>query len=58
MSAFKVNASLKPIAAAILFMIFVSGCAKIPIRDGELVMGKDTTATIEDMGVARLNSRF
>lgn len=43
----------------ILFAVFsISGCADIPIRDGELVMGKDTTATVEDLGAVRINNKF
>ena len=42
----------------ILGLIFISGCSDIPIKDGGLVVGRDTTASIEDLGVASLNSRF
>ena len=44
--------------AVILLLMLISGCAEIPIKDGGLVVGKDTTASIEDLGVASLNSRF
>ena len=43
---------------AVVALFFVSGCAEIPIRDGELVMGKNTTATVEDLGAVRINNRF
>lgn len=46
------------LAAACLLLFFCASCAKIPIKDGGLVIGKDTTASIEDLGVASLNSRF
>lgn len=42
----------------VLGLAFISGCSNIPIKDGGLVVGKDTTASIEDLGVACLNSRF
>ena len=45
------------LAAAILLW-FLSGCANIPLKNGGLVVGKDTTASIEDLGVASLNSKF
>ncbi len=42
----------------ILVMFTTAGCAEIPIRDGELVIGKDTTAGIEDVGIARIANKF
>lgn len=36
----------------------LSGCAGIPIRDGELAIGKDTTASIEDIGAVRVTNRY
>ncbi len=44
--------------AVALMLLLVSGCAEIPLRDGGLAVGKDTTASIDDLGVASLNSRF
>lgn len=38
--------------------LFLGGCGNIPIKDGELAIGKDTTAGIEDIGVASLNRKF
>ncbi|MCX5678213.1 MAG: hypothetical protein NTY76_03795 [Candidatus Omnitrophica bacterium] len=45
-------------AAACLLLFFCASCAKIPLKDGGLVIGKNTTASIEDLGVASLNSKF
>ena len=47
----------------ILFVIIVAvlamaGCAEIPLKDGELVVGKDTTAGIDDIGVGHLSNKF
>ena len=36
----------------------LAGCAGIPIRDGELAIGKDTTATFEDVGAVRVTIRY
>lgn len=47
----------KAIFLAILLSA-LSGCSQIPIRDGGLAVGKDTTASIEDLGVASLSSKF
>ena len=38
--------------------ILLMGCADIPIKDGELAIGKNTSATLEEAGVARVNNRF
>ncbi len=41
-----------------LVSIFLTGCAGVPIKDGELAIGKDTTAGVEDVGVAKLTRQF
>ncbi len=46
------------IFALILLICVLSGCESIPIKDGELAVGKDTTATIDDGAVAKLKGRF
>ena len=43
---------------AVLFLLLLSGCAELPIKEGGLMVGKDTTASIEDVGVASLKGRF
>jgi hypothetical protein len=46
----------------VLFIIFLtalmSGCANMPIKDGELQITDKTSATMEGLGVARINNRF
>lgn len=42
----------------VLFIFTAAGCAQIPIRDGELVIGEHTTAGIEDVGIARVANKF
>jgi len=39
-------------------VLMISGCAEVPLKDGELVVGKDTTAGIDDIGVAHLSNKF
>ena len=46
------------LAVACLILLFCVSCAKIPIKDGGLVIGKDTTASMEGLGVASVNSKF
>lgn len=41
-----------------LAVCLVSGCANIPLREGGLAVDKDTTAGIEDLGVARVTRGF
>ena len=35
-----------------------SGCANVPLKDDELVIGKDTTAGLEGAGIASINRQF
>jgi len=37
---------------------FLNGCEGMPIKDGGLAVGKDTVATIDDVGVARVDNKF
>ena len=41
-----------------ILTLTLSGCCNIPIKDGGLVVGKDTTATMDGMGVARVTNQF
>ena len=41
-------------ASCILAILFLSGCSSLPIKDGGLVVGKDTTATIENVEAPRV----
>jgi hypothetical protein len=51
------NPAEKMILAALLLSLIL-GCSSIPLTEGGLVVGKDTTAGIEDLGVARLTKGF
>lgn len=42
----------------IIACISFAGCANVPLKDGELVIGKDTTAGLEDAGIASINRQF
>ena len=46
------------VAIIICILICLAGCETMPIKNGELVVGKDTTAGIEDIGVAAINKKF
>ena len=39
-------------------MMLLAGCAEMPIKDGELTVGANTTATMDDVGVARIINRY
>jgi len=43
---------------AVVTALMISGCAEVPLKDGELVVGKNTTAGIDDIGVAHLSNKF
>lgn len=42
----------------VLLSLALSGCSNLQIKDGGLVVGKDTTASIEDVGAVRLTGRY
>jgi len=44
--------------AAVAVLLASSGCASLPLTEGGVVVGKDTTAGIEDLGVARVTKGF
>ena len=41
-----------------VLLILLAGCANLPLREGGLAVDKDTTAGIEDLGVASINRQF
>jgi hypothetical protein len=49
---------MKLILGLILLAALASGCESIPIKDGELAVGKDTTVGVEDMGIGKVASKF
>ena len=48
----------KILLAALCLVSLFSGCAKLKIKDGELPLGKDTSATMDDLGVGVIKSKF
>lgn len=46
------------IGIVLTLSIFLSGCASLPLTEGGVVVGKDMTAGIEDLGVARVTKGF
>lgn len=41
-----------------ILVVFLAGCSEIPIKKGGVPIGKDTTATMDDFGVAKVVSEF
>ena len=40
-------------------VLAISGCAEVPLnKDGEVVVGKDTSAGIDDIGVGHISNKF
>ena len=49
---------MRTIFVVLLLALLVSGCAGLKMKDGGLVIGKDTTATVDEPGVARVTNQF
>ena len=47
-----------PLVLCICVLALISGCASMPLTEDGLVVAKDTTAGIEDLGVARITKGF
>ena len=43
---------------AVFICTILSGCAELPLKEGGIAIGKDTTAGIDDIGVGRVTSQF
>lgn len=41
-----------------LIILLLSGCSRIPIKDGALDLGGNTSATMDEAGVARITKGF
>lgn len=52
------RANITMTAAALLALALCAGCANVPLTENGLVVGKDTTASIDDVGVARVTRGF
>lgn len=46
------------IALCISVLALIAGCASIPLTEGGIAVGKDTTIGIEDLGVASVTKGF
>jgi hypothetical protein len=46
------------IALCACILVFMAGCASIPLTDGGIAIDKDTTVGIEDLGVASVTKGF
>lgn len=46
------------ILGCICAIIFMTGCARIPLTQGGIAMTKDTTVGIQDLGVASVTKGF
>ena len=46
------------IALCACILLFMAGCANIPLTDGGIAIDKDTTVGIEDLGVASVTKGF
>jgi len=49
---------MKILLAALCLVFFFSGCAKMEIKDGEVSFGKDTSATMNELGVGVIKNKF
>ena len=49
---------MRRIIAALLLILLLSGCSGLPLKEGGLAIGKNTTAGIDDIGVARITNEF
>jgi hypothetical protein len=38
--------------------LLLAGCSNLPVKDGGVEIGKDTTAGIDDFGVGRIDRKF
>ena len=46
------------IAVVVLVIFSLCGCESIPLKEGGLAVGKNTIATIDDIGVGRVTNQF
>jgi len=53
-----IRIALRMILIATFLAVCAAGCAQIPIKDGELALNANTSATLDDVGVARVNRKF
>jgi hypothetical protein len=46
------------IAVILLTALSLGGCAEIPMKDGELFLNKNSTAVMENAGIAKIKNQF
>ena len=46
------------ICSVIFVCIYLASCSHIPLKEGGLEIGKDTTAGIDNIGVGRVTKQF
>jgi hypothetical protein len=49
---------MRVLLAVIMIAAAVSGCAEMPMKDGRIAIGKDTTLGARDGTVAEVSNRF
>ena len=54
----RVTDNMIRVAVVILVIFSLCGCESIPLKEGGLAVGKNTTATIDDIGVGRVTNQF
>lgn len=52
----------RPIFCTVFAVLFIcmamAGCADLPLKEGGLAVGKNTTVGVDDVGVGRVTSQF
>jgi len=46
------------VAGLILLVLLISGCANLPIKDGELSVSEHTKISVDDGAVAKIKNKF
>ena len=49
---------MKLLFTMILLTVFACGCEHIPVKDGELAIGTNTTAGVAGVGVGKISNKF
>ncbi len=49
---------MKRLIGITLLIIAISGCESMPIKDGGVAIGKNSTATIDGVGTGKIVNKF
>lgn len=49
---------MKYLLSALIICAFLTGCSSVPIKDGEIYIGKDTSTGMKDMSVGNVTKKF